>query len=136
MPQKRKHDASLECKYAWLLGLAGHLGFKVVDGKEDLILIEDKIITINPRQPTFKKIIGLAHELGHAVTLPACVEQFGKRVIYGNVKYWPSLEAELLAWSAADAFMGMLGLYNNKYVKLKHTFLRGYYRITKKKNIS
>lgn len=132
MPQKKKPDERLEVNYSWLLALASSLGYVVKNGREDEIVLEDKIIHINNTQSKFNQIIGLAHELGHAITLPACIEKFGSRALRGQPKHWPSLEAELLAWSAADILMDMLGMYDADYVKLKHTFLRRYYRISKK----
>lgn len=108
------------------------MGYNVVNGKEDEIVLEDKVVHINRNQSKFNQIIGLAHELGHAITLPPLMEKFGKRVLGGPPKHWPSLESELAAWSAADVLMDCLGLYTEEYVKLKHKFLRRYYRITKK----
>lgn len=103
-------------------------GYVVISGNTNECIPDDKVIIINPKQNILYKLYALAHETGHLLTLNKCSEEFGERVVTGNKHYWPSLEAELRAWNAADKIMKRLMLYSPDYLKYKHACLRTYYR--------
>jgi len=124
---------ALPQKLAKLERLANKLGYIIVPGKENALLPETKTITVNTRQSPIKRAWNTAHEIGHAITLTRCVNEIGKRALSGASYEWPTLEAEFRAWREADKLMRKLKLYNDAYLKYKHSCIRSYYCSSNKK---
>jgi hypothetical protein len=118
---------ALSQKLAKLEYIANQLGYRITPGKENAFIPDDKTITVNTRQKPLKRAWNTAHEIGHAITLKRCIQEFGKRALTGSDREWPSLESEFRAWRETDKIIRKLGLYNSAYLKYKHHCIRSYY---------
>jgi hypothetical protein len=123
---------ALSQKLAKLEKIANGLGYRIVPGKENAFVPEDKTITINTRQKLVKRAWNIAHEIGHAMTLSRCIEELGRRALTGADHEWPALESEFRAWRETDKLMRKLKLYSDDYLKYKHSCIRSYYCSAKK----
>ena len=117
----------LSQKLARLECIANELGYRIVPGKVNSFIPDSKTITINMRQKPLKRAWNTAHEIGHALTLNRCIQEFGKRVLTGAEREWPALEAEFRAWRETDKILRRLKLYSTEYLKYKHKCIRSYY---------
>lgn len=106
-------------------------GFSVRYGNKDECMINSKLLIIHGRQKTINKIFSLAHEFGHALTIPKCIGELGSESFYKRYGSWPSLEYEIKAWIAADKLVRKLRLYTSEYIAYKHKCLRSHYTSTK-----
>jgi len=122
----------LSRKLAKLEKIANGLGYKIVPGKENEVIPDDKIIKVNTRQKPIKRAWNAAHEIGHAITIDRCVTEIGKKALTGAEHEWPALEAEFRAWRETDKIIRKLGLYNSDYLKYKHHCIRSYYCLLNK----
>ena len=111
-----------------LEGLANKLGYKVRLNRVNQCSVHDKLIKIDSRQRSDRRVFALAHELGHAKTLLTCKRKLGCLTSRGNDNTWSTLEAEFVAWEYADKEVKLLGLYGRDYLKFKHREFGAYYR--------
>jgi len=119
---------ALSRKLARLEKYATAIGYKIIPGKENACIPESKVITVNTRQKVIKRIWMIAHEIGHAVTIKKCIKEIGRRALTGANHEWPALEAELRAWRVTDKIIRTLKVYDEAYLKYKHSCIRSYYR--------
>jgi len=111
--------------------LANELGCIVIPGRENTYLHKEKIIVVNMRQKPLKRAWSIAHEIGHAMTLGVCIQEFGNRMGTCTDYTWPSVETELRAWCKSDELMRDLKLYSKEYLKYKHSCIRSYYLLSR-----
>jgi len=91
---------------------------------------EPTIISITSNLKPRTKLWTLAHELGHVISYMNCSKSIKKRLLNRPNSFW-ELEAEVRAWNCADFLLEQLNpaLYEEKYIKFKHSKLKTYYRI-------
>lgn len=111
--------------------LANKLGCIVIPGKRNIYLHRERIIVVNMRQKPLKRAWSIAHEIGHAMTLGASIQEFGNRMLTRMDHTWPSVETEFRAWCKSDKLMRDLNLYSKEYLKYKHSCMRSYYLTSK-----
>ena len=121
----------LSQKLAKLEKIAHKLGYQIVPGERNTFIPDDKTITVNTRQKPEKRAWNTAHEIGHVITLNRCMRELGQLSLSGADHEWPVLEAEFRAWRETDKIMRKLNLYNDKYLKYKHSCIRSYYCLSK-----
>lgn len=108
--------------------IASSLGFGVIYSNETNCSATDKVISVNANYTLRNKIYALAHEIGHAETLPDCQAAFGRLTPSGCDRSWSTREAEFCAWLAADLFANDLNFYDKYYLQFKHAHLASYYQ--------
>jgi len=114
-------------KYYRLENIAKDLKLTIKSGRKTKCDLDNKVIKINPKNKLINKIYLLAHELGHAMSLSQCIDDWGlARVCHTKITR-EKLESELLAWYRADKLIKGIDLYNEDYLKLKHKCLKSYY---------